>query len=315
MILVTGGSGFIGSNIVQELNQHGICDILVADELDTTDKWKNLADKKIGDYIHKDSLFEKLEAQSIEAVIHMGACTNTMENDAKRMLENNYEFSKRLWRYCVQKRIKFIYASSAAIYGDGSLGFSENTSLDLMTPLNLYAYSKLLFDRWVIKEKEAPPYWAGLRFFNVYGPGEAHKGPMGSMVFHAYHQIEEQGKVKLFKSNNVHFGHGEQQRDFIYVKDVADVVLFLYNRPSFPSGTYNVGTGRSRTFNELIRAVFTARQSPEQIEYVEMPQALKEKYQYSTTADITKLRKIGYVHPFTDIEKGVAEYVAYLDTQ
>ncbi|TCO79047.1 ADP-glyceromanno-heptose 6-epimerase [Marinisporobacter balticus] len=315
MILITGGSGFIGSNIVQALNREGIYDILVADQLDTTDKWKNIADKNIADYIDKDNLFKEIANQNLEAVIHMGACTDTMEYDAKQMIADNYEFSKKLWKYCVEKRIKFIYASSASIYGDGSSGFTENANLDNMMPLNPYAYSKLLFDRWTAKQKKTPPYWAGLRFFNVYGPGESHKASMASMAFHAYHQIQQDGKVRLFKSNRINCQHGGQQRDFIYVKDIADIVLFLYHSSSFLSGIYNVGSGHARTFNELISAVFDACQTPIQIEYIDMPAELERKYQYYTKSDMTKLRKIGYLRNFTDIEQGVSEYVRYLDRQ
>ncbi|QEK12887.1 ADP-glyceromanno-heptose 6-epimerase [Crassaminicella thermophila] len=315
MILVTGGSGFIGSNIIHSLNQQGIYDILVADRLDTSDKWKNMADTIITDYIDKDKLFEMLLSKNIEAIIHMGACTNTMEQDAKKMIEDNYEFSKKLWQYCTKNCIKFIYASSAAIYGDGSSGFTENINIDSITPLNPYAYSKLLFDRWAMKQKNTPPYWAGLRFFNVYGPRESHKGRMASMAFHAYNQIQNQGKVKLFKSNNINYKHGEQKRDFIYVKDVADIVLFFYKTPSFPSGIYNVGSGCARTFNDLALAVFNACQLPANIEYIDMPIELEGKYQYYTKADITKLRKIGYSNSFTSLEQGISDYISYLKTR
>jgi ADP-L-glycero-D-manno-heptose 6-epimerase len=315
MILITGGSGFIGSNIVQALNQQGIHDILIADQLDSTDKWKNIADKNISDYIDKDRLFEKITHYSLDAVIHMGACTDTTERNMQRLIEDNYEYSKKLWQYCVKKHIKFIYASSASIYGNGDFSFTEKANLDNMIPLNPYAYSKLLFDKWVIRQKNTPPAWAGLRFFNVYGPGENHKALMASMVFHAYHQIQEQGKVKLFKSQHINYQDGEQQRDFVYVKDVADIALFFYHNPSFPSGIYNVGSGCARTFNDLVRAIYTARQLPCQVEYIEMPAVLEKKYQYYTKADMTKLREIGYTRDLTELEHGILAYVDYLDSQ
>ncbi|QZY55881.1 ADP-glyceromanno-heptose 6-epimerase [Crassaminicella profunda] len=312
MILITGGSGFIGSNIIEAFNKEGICDILVADQLDSTNKWKNIANKNIADYIDKDSLFKKIKEENIQVVIHMGACTNTMESDAKQMLKDNYDFSKNLWKYCAEKKIKFIYASSASIYGDGSFGFTENINLNKVTPLNPYAYSKLLFDRWIAKQKTTPPYWAGLRFFNVYGPGESHKGPMASMAFHAYHQIQQEGKVRLFKSNRINYQHGEQQRDFIYVKDIANIVLFFYHKASFPSGIYNVGSGQTHTFNELIQAIFSAYPAPIQMEYIDMPEGLEDKYQYYTKADMNKLKTIGYSRKFTDLKQGISEYVHYL---
>lgn len=312
MILITGGGGFIGSNLVRALNRQGILDLLIADRLDHPDKWKNIAGAKIADYVDKDNLLRCLGGQTIETVVHLGANTDTMERDAGRMIEDNYRFSKELWRYCVQKRVRLIYAGSAAVYGNGSAGFSESAVLDEIKPLNAYAWSKLLFDRWVAEQKESPPCWAGLRFFNVYGPGESHKGRMASMVFQAYHQVKADGVVRLFKSNLKSCRHGEQQRDFVYVGDVVKVILFFFHRYSFPPGIYNVGSGRSRTFNELAGAVFGALGKPFQVEYVDMPAALAESYQYRTLADLTRLRGAGYRSAFTDLEQGVQEYIDYL---
>ena len=313
MILITGGCGLIGSNVVAALNQQGTGDIIVADRFDHTGKWRNIANKIIAGYIDKDKLLQQIKRESIEAVIHLGARTDTMEKDTRLMLEDNFEYSKALWRYCAERQIRFVYASSAAVYGDGSRGFAEDADLDGLTPPNPYACSKLLFDRWAIRQEAAPPCWAGLRFFNVYGPGEAHKGRMASMAYQAYHQSIKEGKVKLFKSGRADCGHGEQQRDFVYVRDAADVALFFYHSGSFASGIYNVGTGKSRTFNELAAAALAARGMPAAIEYVEMAAGLENSYQYYTKANLTKLRHAGYSPDFTELEQGIAEYVRYLE--
>ena len=313
MILLTGRCGLIGSNVVESLNRQGTVDIILADRLDHTGKWLNIANKVIADYVDKDKLFQQIDEENIEAVIHLGARTDTTEQDVKLILEDNYEYSKALWRYCAERHIRFIYASSAAVYGDGNRGFAEDTDPDCLQPLNPYAYSKLLFDRWVFRQKKAPSCWAGLRFFNVYGPGELHKGRMASMVFQAYHQSVKDGSIRLFKSQRADYGHGEQQRDFIYVKDAADVVMFFYNSASFTPGIYNVGSGQSRTFNELAAAVLAAQGKAAPIEYVEMAAHLKASYQYYTRADLTKLRRAGYVQNFKDLEHGVREYVLYLE--
>lgn len=312
MILVTGGCGLIGSNIIRALNDKGISDIIVTDELDDTDKWKNISNKNIADLIEKDQLFNDISKYNFNTVIHMGACTNTMEKDSQKMMRDNFFYSKRLWEFCAEKNIKFIYASSASVYGDGSLGFSEDIEMDKLTPLNVYAYSKLLFDRWNSAQKSAPPNWVGLRFFNIYGPFEAHKGKMASMVYQAYKKIKNEKRVCLFKDCQDSSLDGEQRRDFVYVKDVADVVMFFYENLNYASGIYNLGTGRTNTFNELAEEVFSAMNEKVNIEYVDMPSHMKEKYQIYTKADITKLRAAGYTKEFISLKDGIKEYIKEL---
>jgi len=313
MILITGGAGFIGSNIIHAFNSEGFSELLIVDALDNTIKWKNLVNKDFVDYVDKEQLFEIITKIKLEAVIHMGANANTMETDAQKIIADNYEFSKKLWFYCTKQQIKFIYASSAAIYGDGMAGFSENIPLNQMKPLNPYAFSKLLFDRWVSKQQKTPPSWAGLRFFNVYGPGEAHKGSMASVVFHAYQQIQQTGVVKLFKSYRDQYKDGEQIRDFIYVKDVVDVVLHFYNLQTFPSGFYNVGSGAPHTFNQLVETLFSLQKLPAKINYIEMPLELRSKYQYYTVADLQKLQQIGFNHKFHSLHEGISAYLQHLN--
>ncbi len=312
MIIVTGGSGFIGSNVIMELNKRGRNDILVSDRLDASTKWKNLRGLDIADYADKDRLLDVMDAKKVEAVIHLGANTDTTERDARQIMDENFEYSKKLWRYCAKHNIRFIYASSASVYGDGALSYREAIPPEKLTPLNAYAYSKLLFDRWAVRQPASPPLWAGLRFFNVYGPGEAHKNHMASMVFHAFHQIRKNGVVRLFKSYDPNFPDGEQKRDFVYVGDVADICLFLLDRDAFPSGFYNVGTGHAQSFNELVNALFASLSLAPSIEYIEMPAALIRQYQYFTEADIGRLRQIGYERPIRTIQDGVAEYARYL---
>ncbi len=315
MILLTGGSGFIGSNIIEKLNSQGINDIVVADELDTSVKLKNLYNKRIVDIIDKNVLFDNISKYNFDTVIHMGACTDTIEKDSKKMLQNNFDFSKKLFKHCTNYNLKFIYASSASVYGNGNLGFSEDIDLNTLTPLNLYAFSKLLFDRFVEVQKNFPENWCGLRFFNCYGPNEFHKGKMASMVYRAYLQIKKNGKVYLFKDNNDASLNGEQKRDFIYVKDVADVIMYLYNMPKFPNGIYNLGSGTANSFNNLAKAVFTAMKLKVAIEYINIPDSIQTKYQSYTKADINKLRNIGYSKEFTSITCGVNEYIEFLESK
>lgn len=310
MILVTGGSGFIGSNVVKALNQHGRDDILIADEFDTSSKWKNLNGKVFADLIDRRELFKRIDDYPIETVVHLGACTDTTEVNASKMIETNYTFSKEIWAYCSNQKIKLIYASSAAVYGDGVGGFSEDRNVQAMFPLNLYGFSKLIFDQYAARQKETPPFWAGLRFFNVYGPGEAHKGNMASMVYQMYHQIHENGMAKLFKSYRNNYPDGGQMRDFVFVEDVADIICFLLKASNCSSGFYNVGTGEAHSFNELAESVFSACHVPMKIEYIEMPEDLCAKYQYYTKSDITKLRSAGYDKELEDIQEGVKEYLS-----
>jgi ADP-L-glycero-D-manno-heptose 6-epimerase len=311
MIVVTGGAGFIGSAIVWRLNQLGNDNILIVDELGIDEKWKNLTSLKFADYLNKWEFLDKIESESdlnIETMIHMGANSSTTEKDTDHLIENNYEYTKSLALYSVKKNIRFIYASSAATYGDGSLGFVDNEAeINLLRPLNMYGYSKQLFDLWAIRNKLTDKI-AGIKYFNVYGPNEYHKEDMRSVVNKAYDQIKETGKVKLFKSENPLYKDGEQKRDFIYIKDAVEMTLFfLFNREK--NGIYNVGSGKARTWNALVKSIFNALDKPINIDYIELPDHLKTKYQYFTEADISKIKKAGYTQPSFSLEDGVTDYV------
>ena len=308
--IVTGGAGFIGSCVVRALNDAGCHDILIVDDIHDTDKWMNMRNKHYIEYIHKSVFLERLpQIKDVAAIIHMGACSSTTERNFDYLYQNNFEYTKALWNYCAEKGVPFIYASSAATYGDGSQGFDDNGDIDRLLPLNGYGYSKQLFDQWVKHQATAfPPQWAGLKFFNVYGPNEYFKGSMASMVFHGYKQIRESGKIRLFKSCNPHYADGEQLRDFVYVKDVCAVILWLLEHRDV-SGLLNVGTGRAQSFRELAEATFHALGLAPNIEYIPMPEHLREKYQYYTKAEMDKLRLAGYMAPFSDVEHGVGDYV------
>jgi ADP-L-glycero-D-manno-heptose 6-epimerase len=312
MIVVTGGAGFIGSAIVWKLNQLGENKIIIVDELGTDDKWKNLVSLKFEDFVHKDDFISMIIERDIpfeiDSIIHMGANSSTTEKDADHLFSNNYLYTKELANYCLEKNIRFIYASSAATYGDGSLGFDDDESkLETLRPLNMYGYSKQMFDLWAGKNKMFDKV-VGLKYFNVYGPNEYHKGDMRSVVHKAFEQIRDTGKVKLFKSMNPKFKNGEQLRDFIYVKDAVDMTLFFLNKPTV-NGLYNLGTGNSRTWNDLVTAIFKSLKKPVNIEYIELPEHLREKYQYFTEANMNKIKKAGYNVPVTSLEDGVADYV------
>lgn len=309
--LVTGGAGFIGSNVVAELNLRGTDDIYVTDNISSTPKWKNLSDKKYRDYIHKSHLFEHLDSiKDIEAIIHMGACSSTTETDFDYLWNNNVEYTKRLWNYCREQGIPFIYASSAATYGDGSRGFDDEADIDELRPLNGYGYSKQVFDQWVKHQaKDYPVQYVGLKFFNVYGPGEYYKGSMASMAFHGFNQIKESGEIRLFKSENPDYPDGGQKRDFVYVKDVCKVIMWFLDHREV-SGLFNVGTGKADTFSNFASAVFKAQGKEPNIKYIDMPETLKNKYQYYTQATMTKLRSVGCNVEFRDVWQGVDEYVS-----
>ena len=309
-VIVTGGAGFIGSCIVRSLNDRGRGDIVIVDDIASTDKWMNIRNKRYLTYIHKNDLFEELShMDGVEAIIHMGACSSTTERDFDYLWKNNFEYTKTLWEYCTEHEIPFIYASSAATYGDGSRGFDDKMDIDQLEPLNGYGYSKQVFDQWVKHQaKNFPKQYVGLKFFNVYGPNEYCKDSMASMVFHGYRQIQETGKIKLFKSYKEGIADGDQRRDFVYVKDVCDVIMWFLDHTEV-NGLFNVGTGRAQSFRELAEATFHALNMEPNIEYIDMPEALKDKYQYYTQAEIGKLREAGYTKEFMDIEHGAADYV------
>lgn len=309
--ILTGGAGFIGSCMLRTLNDHGITDVIVVDNIASTEKWRNLLNKKYIEYIHKDVFTGKLESgcyRDIKAVIHLGACSSTTERNFDYLWKNNVEYSKMLWYFCAQNSIPMIYASSAATYGDGKVGFDDKMDIDLLRPLNGYGYSKQLFDQWTIKQGKKPPQYVGLKFFNVYGPNEYCKGSMASMAYHGFKQIKESGKIRLFKSENYNYADGCQERDFVYVKDVCNVIQFFLEHSEY-SGIFNVGTGRAQTFYELVSSVFHSLDKDPFIEYIDMPIELRDKYQYHTQADISKLRSIGYKQSFMDVEQGVKDYV------
>ena len=309
--IITGGAGFIGSCILRTLNNSGVTDIVVVDHIANTEKWRNLHNKNYIEYIHKDSFLKRInsgEFKGVDAVIHMGACSSTTEADFDYLWINNVEYSKTLWRFSAENNIPFIYASSAATYGDGREGFDDQMDIDLLRPLNGYGYSKQVFDQWTLKQDKKPPQYVGLKFFNVYGPNEYCKGSMASMVYHGYRQMMENGKIRLFKSENLNYLDGCQERDFVYVKDVCKVVNFFLDHPEC-SGIFNVGTGRAQTFAELVSSVFYAVGREPNIEYIDMPEELKEKYQYHTQAEIMKLRNVGYREEFLDVRQGVTDYV------
>lgn len=310
MIIVTGGAGFIGSCVVRSLNEAGRSDIVIVDNISETDKWMNMRNKKYIKYVHKSRFLEELPTyENVEAIVHMGAQSSTTERDFDYLWENNFEYTKALWNYCAEKHISFIYASSAATYGDGSLGFNDRMDIDKLLPLNGYGYSKQLFDLWVkYQAKSFPAQYCGLKFFNVYGPNEYFKGSMASMVFHGFNQIKETGKVKLFKSCNPNYADGGQLRDFVYVKDICKVIMWLLVNKHV-SGLFNVGTGRAQSFAELAEATFHALDLEPNIEYIDMPEKLRGKYQYYTKAEMSKLYDAGYPYHFADVENGVRDYV------
>jgi ADP-L-glycero-D-manno-heptose 6-epimerase len=305
MIVVTGTAGFIGSNIVRKLNALGRRDIVCAD----VDIGKYLGDAKIWTFLHKDFLLQWLYLHSakIECIIHMGACTDTTSSDRDMMMNLNYEFTKALWLFCDVHKVKLVYASSAATYGDGSNGYDDVKPPTSLKPLNVYAESKQKFDLWALKQKAGPRQWAGLKFFNVYGPREEHKGKMASMAYHSYVQIRKNGQVKLFEGKAK-----DAERDFIYVDDVVDIVLFFALQKIKSNGLYNVGTGEPRKFIDVARLMFEASGKKEDVAFIPMPKKMEGKYQYFTKAETDKLRDAGYKKKFTSLEDGVKKYAEYL---
>ncbi len=309
--IVTGASGFIGSNIVSTLNAQGEDHILAVDILGKDEKWKNLVGLRYTDYVEADAFRLALHQDTLEkvdAVFHMGACSSTTETDASYLADNNYRFTRELCEWCLRNGVRFIYASSGATYGDGSLGYSDDDEMTgQLKPLNMYGYSKHMFDLWALRNNLQNEI-VGLKFFNVYGPREDHKGDMRSVVHKAFGQIQQTGVVKLFKSYRPDYKDGEQVRDFVYVKDAVEVCLH-FARNQRASGIFNVGTGTCRTWLDLARATFAAMGREPKIEFIEMPESLRAKYQYRTEADIAKLRQAGFDQPMTTLEDGVRDYV------
>jgi ADP-L-glycero-D-manno-heptose 6-epimerase len=312
MIIVTGGAGFIGSALIAALNKRNITNILVVDELGTDHKWKNLCNLCFADYIEKDELLDliiedKLDG-SVETIFHLGACSDTTEINASYLIKNNYEYSKLLAQWATSHNRRFIYASSAATYGDGSKGFSDDIDkIKNLRPLNMYGYSKHLFDLWAHKSDLLKDI-VGLKYFNVFGPNEYHKGNMRSFVIKAFEQIKANGVVRLFKSYKSQYADGQQLRDFIYVKDAVEMTLFFYDNSQI-GGIFNIGTGKARSWNDLVKAVFAALNKKANIEYIEMPDSLRDQYQYYTEADITSLSKAGYDKEPASLEDAINDYV------
>jgi ADP-L-glycero-D-manno-heptose 6-epimerase len=314
MIVVTGGAGFIGSAFVWKLNQEGIEDIVIVDRLGTSEKWKNLVNLRFIEYIKKDDFLQMIYADQVpfkaDAVIHMGACSSTTERDADYLWMNNYLYTCRLADWALRNQVRFIYASSAATYGDGTKGFSDDDALiPGLRPINMYGYSKQVFDLWVIKQ-QAEKKVAGIKFFNVFGPNEYHKGDMASVIFKAYNQIRETGRVRLFKSDRKEYGDGEQVRDFVYVKDCVDILWWLLEHIEV-NGIFNLGTGEARTWNDLVHAVFAAMGMKPGVEYIDMPPGLSAQYQYFTEAKMDKLRATGCPLAFRSLEDAVQDYVVH----
>ena len=316
-IVVTGAAGFIGSCLVEFLNQHGYFNLILVDDFSREDKTPNWKNKKYSQTIERGIFFEWLEKEKpiIDFVYHLGARTDTTEFDYSVHEELNVNYSKKIWIYCSQHNIPLVYASSAATYGSGDLGYNDDESIiPQLKPLNPYGVSKNEFDKWALQQESTPSAYAGLKFFNVYGPNEYHKGRMASVIFHAYHQILENGFVKLFKSHKPEFKDGEQLRDFIYVKDVLKICFWFQdcwqkNPATFISGIYNVGTGQARSFIDLVNATYKGMSLPVNIQFIDMPKDIQNTYQYYTQAEMQKIKNAGYSSDFYSLEEGISEYV------
>lgn len=311
IIAITGAAGFIGSFFTGFLNRLGFENLVLVDDFSDEQKVRNLAGKKYLAKVHRDQFFEwaKSHPEHIKYMFHLGARTDTTEMDFLVLKKLNLDYSKGIWEFCTEEEIPLVYASSAATYGNGELGYSDKHELvSRLQPLNPYGRSKNDFDIWALEEKKTPPFWAGVKFFNVYGPNEYHKARMASVVFHAFNQIKEKGTVKLFRSHHPDYKDGEQMRDFVYVEDVAGMCLWLMNhRPA--SGLYNIGSGKARPFKDLAYALFAALDLEPEIEYIDTPEDIRDKYQYFTEADMSKIRNAGYNLPFHSLEEGVEKYV------
>lgn len=309
-IVVTGGAGFIGSNLIKALNEKNITNIIVVDHLaHNISKKENLTDLRYQVYFDQDEFLKQIQENTIkdiDTIVHLGARTDTTEKDKNFLIENNTVYSQKLFDFCLSNNCRFIYASSAATYGDGKQGYSDGERN--LKPLNYYGLSKYLFDEWLLNKKGKPSQWVGLKFFNVYGPKEYHKGFMASVIYHGFNEIKRDGGIKLFKSYKRSYKNGEQKRDFIYIKDVMRVILFFLEHGKI-SGIFNVGTGKARTFLDLANALFSAINLTPEVKFIDMPSGIKDKYQYFTQADISFLGKIGYSKKFTELEEGVRDYV------
>ena len=313
MIVVTGSAGFIGSCMVAKLNLEDFRDVVLVDDFSKSEKTKNYQGKLYSQLVDRNDFIPWLQKNQrfVQIIIHLGARTDTTEFNKDVLTELNLDYSKQVFNACVEFGISLIYASSAATYGMGEFGYDDNHELPFkLKPLNPYGESKNEFDKWVLEQPIKPYFWAGLKFFNVYGPNEYHKGRMASVIYHSFNQIKATGKMKLFRSHHPEFKDGEQLRDFIYVKDVVDVIFYLMNYRK-DSGIYNLGTGKARSFLDLTRNTFKAMGKPEHIEFMDTPADIRDKYQYFTQAGMEKLRSVGYTKPFTSLEEGVDDYVTY----
>ena len=311
MIIITGAAGFIGSCLVAKLNEEQFYDLVLVDDFSNEEKNKNLLGKRYTSKVERTDFFNWLEenANQVQFIFHLGARTDTTEFDQTIFDELNLNYSKTMWQMCVKHGLPLVYASSAATYGLGELGYDDDESqISNLKPLNPYGESKNDFDIWAISQEERPYFWAGLKFFNVYGPNEYHKGRMASVILHAFRQIKETGKMKLFRSHNPSYKDGEQLRDFIYVKDVVEVCHFLLNHRK-DSGIYNLGTGTARTFLDLVKSTFNALNISPNISFIDTPEDIRDKYQYFTEANMKKIKSIGYGKSFTSLEEGVQDYV------
>lgn len=311
MIIVTGAAGFIGSCLVKKLNAENFNAIIAVDKFDQPEKNKNIAGTKIQEKVDRDQFMLWLDKnyELVEFIFHIGARTDTTEMDVALFDRLNTQYTKDIWKRCIQYQIPMVYASSAATYGLGEIGYDDNeATIPKLKPLNPYGQSKQDFDVWALAQKEKPFFWAGLKFFNVYGPNEYHKGRMASVVWHAFNQITKTKKMKLFRSHNPEYKDGEQLRDFVYVKDVVDVCYFLMHHRK-NSGIYNLGSGKARTFLALVKSVFKALDKKDEIEFIDTPIDIRDNYQYFTEANMNKLKSIGYSKPFHSLEEGTIDYV------
>lgn len=312
VIAITGAAGFIGSYLVGYLNELGYDQLILVDDFSDEHKVHNLSGKKFLYKIHREQFFEWIKSHQgvITHMFHLGARTDTTEMNYEVHKKWNLDYSKLIWEFCTKENIALVYASSAATYGNGEYGYDDNHDIvKQLQPLNPYGRSKNEFDIWALDQTQKPPFWAGVKFFNVYGPNEYHKGRMASVIFHSFNQIREKGSVRLFRSHNAKYKDGEQMRDFVYVKDVVKMCVWLINhKPA--NGLYNVGSGEARTFKDLVNAIFATLNLPSNIEFIDTPQDIRDKYQYFTEANMSKLRDAGYADSFYTLDDGVNEYVS-----